>query len=66
MVTRRAVTKVVADVIWAAVKPMLTKSPDTHPLGCHRRCICDRLCLRGIVIWLVTGWSRQIVERTNS
>lgn len=50
------------DVMWAAVEPLLVRAPDTHPLGCHRRRVCDRLCLRGIIVRLVTGCSWQSVE----
>ncbi|MXY02178.1 MAG: IS5 family transposase [Acidimicrobiales bacterium] len=58
----RALTKAVVDVIWAAVEPLLPRAPDRHPLGCHRRRVCDWLCLRGIIIRLVTGCSWQSVE----
>ena len=58
----RALSKSVVDVIWAAVEPLLARPPDTHPLGCHRRRVSDRLCLRGIIIRLVTGCSWQSAE----
>ena len=57
----RALSKTVVDVIWAVVEPLLPEPP-LHPLGCHRRRICDRLCLRGIIIRLVTGCSWESVE----
>ncbi|WP_419947325.1 IS5 family transposase [Candidatus Poriferisodalis sp.] len=57
----RALSKVVVDVIWAAVEPRLAR-PRSHPLGCHRPRISDRLCLRGIIIRLVTGCSWESVE----
>ena len=50
------------DVIWAAVEPLVGRPPDTHPLGCHRPRVCDRLCGRGIIIRLVTGCSWQSAE----
>ena len=58
----RALSRTVVDVIWAAVGPLLARRPGSHPLGCHRRRVCDRLCLRGIIIRLVTGCSWQSVE----
>ena len=58
----RALSKAVVDVIWAAVEPLLCRPVDSHPLGCHRPRISDRLCLRGIIIRLVTGCSWQTAE----
>ena len=58
----RALSKAVVDVIWAVVEPLVAGPPDTHPLGCHRPRVCDRLCLRGIIIRLVTGCSWVSVE----
>ncbi|WP_423923770.1 IS5 family transposase [Candidatus Poriferisodalis sp.] len=58
----RALSKAVVDVIWAAAEPLLPRTPDRHRLGCHRRRVCDRLCLRGIVIRLVTGCSWETAE----
>ena len=58
----RALSKSVVDVMWAAVEPLLPRRADAHPLGCHRPRVCDRLCLRGIIIRLVTGCSWQSVE----
>lgn len=43
-------------------EPLLPRAPDRHPLGCHRSRVCDRLCLRGIIVRLVTGCSWQSVE----
>ncbi len=58
----RALSKSVVDVVWAAVEPLLPRAPGGHPLGCHRPRISDRLCLRGIIIRLVTGCSWQSAE----
>ena len=58
----RALSKAVVDAIWEAICPLVPRVPDRHPLGCHRPRICDRLCLRGIIIGLVTGCSWQTVE----
>ena len=57
----RALSEAVVDVIWAAVGPRLPEAA-VHPLGCHRPRISDRLCLRGIIIRLVTGCSWESVE----
>lgn len=57
----RALSKTVVDVIWAGVEPLLAE-PAAHPLGCHRPRISDRLCLRGMIIRLVTGCSWESVE----
>lgn len=52
----RAFDAEVVDAVWAAVEPLLPAVPeDTHPLGCHRRRVPDRLCFEGILIRLVTG-----------
>ena len=58
----RALTKAVVDVIWAAAEPLLARPPGCHPLGCHRPRVSDRLCLRGIIIRLVTGCSWVTAE----
>ena len=42
--------------------PILPVADESHPLGCHRPRICDRLCFRGILIRLVTGSSWQDIE----
>ncbi|WP_419944432.1 transposase [Candidatus Poriferisodalis sp.] len=55
-------SKTVVDVIWAAVGPLLPRGSEGRPLGCHRPRVCDRLCLRGIIIRLVTGCSWESVE----
>lgn len=58
----RALERDVFDAIWAAVEPLLPPPPRTHPLGCHRPRISDRVCFRGILIRLVTGSSWVDVE----
>lgn len=52
----------VFEAIWATVKSFLPDRADTHPLGCHRQRIPDRLCLWGILIRLATGCSWTSVE----
>ena len=58
----RALEPEVVDAVWTAVKALLPPPQDTHPLGCHRRRISDRLCFRGILIRLVTGASWVDIE----
>lgn len=58
----RALEREVFDAVWAAVQPLLPPPPRTHPLGCHRPRIPDRVCFRGILIRLVTGASWVDVE----
>jgi len=58
----RALEPEVVDAIWAAVEPLLPPRSETHPLGCHRPRVPDRLCLWGILIRLVTGSSWVDVE----
>jgi transposase len=58
----RAFEAEVFDAVWAAVEPLLPEPPRTHPLGCHRPRIADRVCFRGILIRLVTGCSWVDVE----
>jgi transposase len=53
----RALDQEVVDVVWQAVEPLLPPPAETHPLGCHRPRVPDRLCFRGILIRLVTGAS---------
>jgi transposase len=47
----------VVDVIWRTVEPLLPQQVETHPLGCRRPWVPGRVCLRGILIRLVTGAS---------
>jgi transposase len=58
----RALEPEVVDAIWATIEPLLPIPTDTHPLGCHRRRVPDRLCFRGILIRLVTGASWVDIE----
>jgi transposase len=57
----RALDAEVIDVLWAAVEPLLPRRR-THPLGCHRPRVSDRLCFRAFVIRLVTGASWRSIE----
>jgi transposase len=58
----RALEPEVADTIWRAVEPRLPPAQASHPLGCHRPRVPDRLCFRGILIRLVTGASWVDIE----
>jgi transposase len=58
----RALEPEVVDAVWAAVEPLLPPPDRSHPLGCHRPRVPDRLCFRGILIRLVTGASWVDIE----
>jgi transposase len=58
----RALDPEVVEVIWQTVEPLLPPHVETHPLGCHRRRVPDRLCFWGILIRLVTGSSWVDIE----
>lgn len=58
----RALETEVVDAVFAAVEPLLPRTPDHHPLGCHRPRVPDRLCFWGILIRLVTGSSWVDIE----
>jgi len=56
----RALQPQVIDTVFAAVVGLLPRrSPDTHPLGCHRPRIDDRTCFVGLVYRLALGCSWQ-------
>jgi transposase len=57
----RALEADVVNAVWAATKPLLPPSP-THPLGCHRPRVPDRLCLWALLIRLTTGASWVDIE----
>lgn len=59
----RAFDPEVLDAVWHAVEGLLPVRTVSHPLGCHRRRISDKLCFRGILIRLVTGYSWEDAER---
>jgi transposase len=52
----------VVDVLWRTLEPLLPAPEVSHPLGCHRPRVPDRLCFRGILIRLVTGASWVDIE----
>jgi transposase len=62
LVIMRALEPEVVEVLWAAFEPLLPPPDRSHPLGCHRRRVSDRLCFRGLLIRLVTGASWVDIE----
>lgn len=58
----RALDREVVDALWATIEPLLPRPERTHPLGCHRPRVPDRLCFRGLLIRLVTGASWVDIE----
>ena len=58
----RALEPEVVNVIWETIEPLLPDVVDTHPLGCHRPRVSDRLCFWGILIRLTTGSSWVDIE----
>jgi transposase len=49
--------------VWAAVEPLIPPPPRTHPLGCHRQRVPDRVCFEAMLVRLVTGCSWVVAER---
>ncbi|WP_420618473.1 IS5 family transposase [Candidatus Poriferisocius sp.] len=58
----RASDPEVVDAVWAAVEGLLPVRARSHPLGCHRPRVSDKLCFRGLLIRLVTGSSWVDIE----
>jgi transposase len=59
----RALETEVVDAVWGAVEPLLPAPDRSHPLGCHRPKISDRICFEAMLIRLVTGCSWVDAER---
>lgn len=59
----RALDPEVGDAVWEAVKALIPPPPRTHPLGCHRPRVSDRLCFEVIRVRLATGCSWEDAER---
>lgn len=54
----RALDPRVIEAVWQAARPLLPAAPvDTHPLGCHRPRIADKVCFTGLVYRLALGCS---------
>ena len=62
----RALDPEVVAAVWAAVEPLVAVAPRSHPLGCHRPRVPNRLCFEGILIRLVTGCAWVDAERLLS
>ena len=51
------------DIIWKTIEPLHPERIETHPLGCHRPRVPDRLCFWGILVRLTTGSSWVDIEQ---
>ena len=58
----RAFDREVVDAVWKAVTGLLPVRVRSHPLGCCRPRVSDRLCFQGLLIRLVTGASWTDIE----
>lgn len=58
----RALNPRMVDILWTTIEPLLPAPDLTHPLGCHRSRVPDRLCFRAFMIRLVTGSSWVDIE----
>jgi transposase len=58
----RALEPEVVDVLFRTIEPLLPPPDRTHPLGCHRPRVPDRLCFWGLLVRLVTGSSWVDIE----
>ena len=57
----RALDNTVVHAVWTALQGHLPPPPpDTHPLGCHRPRVPDRICFTAILTRLVTGCSWHV------
>ncbi len=59
----RALDPEVVNAVWKAVEGLIPEPVDTHPLGCHRPRVPDRVCFEGMLIRLATGCSWEDTER---
>ncbi len=59
----RALDPEVVTAVWTAVEGLIPEPVDSHPLGCHRRRVPDRVCFEGILVRLATGCSWEDTER---
>jgi transposase len=63
LIIMRALDPEVVDTVWAAIKHLLPAHIETHPLGCHRGRVPDRVCFEVMLVRLVTGCSWEDAER---
>lgn len=59
----RALDPEVVNAVWTAVEGLVPRRVDSHPLGCHRRRVPDRVCFEGMLLRLTTGCSWEDAER---
>lgn len=57
----RALDPEVSDAVFDTIVSYLPAAP-SHPLGCHRQRISDRLVFRGLLIRIVTGDAWETIE----
>lgn len=57
----RALDPEVHDAVFEAIQGMLPEPP-SHPLGCHRPRVSDRVCFRGLLLRIVTGSAWETIE----
>lgn len=57
----RALDREVSDAVFAAIEGLIPP-PRSHPLGCHRPRVPDRVCFRGILLHAVTGAAWTTIE----
>ena len=57
----------ILEPLWVQVSALLPTRPDTHPLGCHRPRIADRVVFDKLIQVLVFGCGyRRIADHTCS
>lgn len=57
----RALDPEVHDAVFTAIEALLPPPP-SHPLGCHRPRIPNRVCFHGLLIRIVTGAAWETIE----
>ena len=55
----------ISDRLWSRLEPLIPKSVDKHPLGCHRPRVPDRDAMNAILFVLRTGCQWGALDRTN-
>ena len=58
----RVFDREVVDAVWDAVRGLLPERVGSHPLGCHRPRVSDRLCFWGLLVRLAAGASWTDIE----
>jgi transposase len=57
----------ILEPLWVQVSALLPTRPDTHPLGCHRPRVADRVVVDKLIQVLVVGCGdRRIADHTCS